>query len=387
VFNRLLRPSRASSFFLFGPRGTGKSTLLRSWFPEPDAYWVDLLDPDDEQRLSRRPAELGDRLARLAERSAIEWVVIDEVQKVPPLLELVHREIERGRFRFAMSGSSARKLKRGAANLLAGRAFTYELHPLTHRELASAFDLPSVLRFGSLPGLYRFERDEDRMEYLRAYATTYLREEIVAEQLVRKVTPFRAFLEVAAQSSGRILNLAAIGRDVGAEAVSVRSYFEILAGTLLGVLLPPFHLSVRKRQRRGPKFYFGDLGVRNALARTLTVPVLPGTYAFRNAFEHLVICEIVRLASYARKDWAFSYLQTQEGAEIDLVVDRPGERRACVEIKSSAVADPVEIARVSRLARDVPDSDAYLLSLDPKAQRIDEVTCLHWLEGIRALGL
>ncbi len=373
---------------MLGPRGTGKSTLLRERFPAESALWIDLLDTDEEARLSRRPMELADRLAATAAtRPEVRWVVIDEIQKAPPLLDVVHREIERGRFLFALTGSSARRLRRGGTNLLAGRAFTYHLFPFTHRELGKPSDLGELLRFGGLPRLLHLPAESDKIEFLRSYAVTYLREEIVADQVVRKVPPFRAFLEVAAQSSGKIVNFSAIARDVGSDPVTVKTYFEVLVDTLLGFFLEPFDTSVRRRQRQSPKFYFGDIGIRSALARTLDIPVVPRTYAYGDAFEHLVVCEIVRLASYARKDWVLSYLRTKDDAEIDLVIDRPGQPRACVEIKSTTVASPLDAGKLARLAADIPNSEAFLLSLDPVPQRIGPVTCLHWTEGVAALGL
>lgn len=256
--------------------------------------------------MSLQPAALRELIAATP---AVEWVVIDEIQKVPALLDVVHGCIEgplgkdRG-VRFAMTGSSARRLKRGAVNLLAGRAFVYLLFPLTARELGPAFDLLQCLRFGTLPATLAFAADADRAEFLRAYARTYLKEEVWSEQLIRRLDPFRRFLEVAAQCNGEILNLSNIARDVGVDHKTVGSYFEILEDTLLGFMLEPWHASIRKRQRQAPKFWWFDAGVARALAGTLTVDVVPRSGGFGRGFEHLVIAEIVRAGR--RRSWRSS---------------------------------------------------------------------------------
>jgi predicted AAA+ superfamily ATPase len=381
MFHRSLSPSDKRSFFLFGARGTGKSTLLKTLLPAAEAHTIDLLT--EEARFALDPKEL----IREAEAVRAQWIVIDEIQKVPELLDIVHALIERKRWKFALTGSSARKLMRGGANLLAGRAFTYSLFPLTHRELGDRFDLRSVLEHGSLPEVFHLTEQEDRHQYLRAYAQTYLKEEIQAEPVVRRLNPFRKFLEVSAQSNGKILNFTAIARDVGSDPKTVQEYFRILEDTLLGTLLEPYHASIRKRQRQNPKFYFFDPGVTRALARTLTQALLPQTYAFGNAFEHFVINEILRLNAYGNRDYAFSYLRTKDDAEIDLIVERPGLPTALIEIKSSAQIREHDVAPLARLHQDFRNAEAFCLSCDPIAKRIGAVHALPWEEGIRDLGL
>ncbi|MFQ5628705.1 MAG: ATP-binding protein, partial [bacterium] len=181
---------------------------------------------------------------------------------------------------FIMTGSSARKLKRGAANLLAGRAFVYHLFPLTAQELKGDFELRTALEFGSLPEVWNLKEKDLAIRYLEAFSRTYLKEEVWNEQIIRKLEPFSYFLEVAAQMNGKVLNFSKIARDIGVDTKTVQSYFQILEDTLLGFLVPPFHRSVRKRQLTNPKFYFFDAGVKRALERTLTVSLLPQTYAF-----------------------------------------------------------------------------------------------------------
>jgi predicted AAA+ superfamily ATPase len=386
MVERLINPLKTNSFFLFGARGTGKSTFLRNHFPQNETVlWIDLLSPEEEDRYARNPLELAANLD--AAPGKTKWVVLDEIQKVPKLLDVVHSRIESSKTRFAMTGSSARKLKREGTNLLAGRAFVYNLFPLTHRELGENFRLDSALMYGTLPGLLKFSTDEEKMSFLRAYALTYLKEEIWGEHIVRKLDPFRKFIEIAAQCNGEIINYANIARDVGADIKTVQSYFEILEDTLLGFTLEPFHQSVRKRQRQSPKFYLFDTGVRRALDRTLTIELKPGTYAYGKAFEHLVIAEAIRLNEYRQKDFRFSYLRTKDDAEIDLVVERPGTSTALVEIKSAQRVDDRDARSLERFASDIPKSEAFILSTDPKAKRIGKVKAFPWQQGLKEIGL
>jgi predicted AAA+ superfamily ATPase len=385
MFKRLLDITEQSSFFLFGPRGSGKTHLLKTHFARRPILYLDLLDPDTHQTLSLRPGQLLERLQALP--AATEWVVIDEVQKIPALLDVVHQQIEAGRFKFALTGSSARKLKHGGANLLAGRAFVRHLFPLAARELGGEFSLPAALRWGTLPRLFSLKGEEDKRDYLRSYTHTYLQQEITQEQVVRRLDPFRRFLSVAAQMSGQIVNFARIAREAGASVPTVQSYFQILEDTLIGFLLEPFHESVRKRQRENPKFYFFDTGVLRALGNTLSVGLAPRTHEFGIAFEHFVINEIQRLQSYRKKDYRLSYLRTKSGVEVDLIIERPGLKRALVEIKSTDRLAPEDTRSLRLLSPDIPDSESYCLSLDPAARVADGVRCLPWQRGLEELGL
>lgn len=385
MFNRLLRFSPNSSFFLFGARGTGKTYLLKQRFRPSESLYIDLLDPDEIDTYSLRPRTLVEQLAALPETT--EWIIIDEIQRVPKLLDLVHQQIESSRFKFALSGSSARKLKHGGANLLAGRAFVNHLFPLTSREIGEQFSLEQALAWGTLPRLFALENDEDRRDFLRTYAHIYLREEISQEQIVRKLEPFRRFLFVAAQMSGRIINFSKIAREVGASTPTVQTYFQILEDTLVGFLLEPFHESIRKRQSGNPKFYFFDTGVQRALENTLTVELKPQTYAYGLAFEHFVINEINRLQSYAKKDYRLSFLRTKDGVEIDLIIERPGLKRALIEIKSTERVNEEDVRSLQFLGKDISNSEAFCLSLDPTPKKIGDVLCLPWQQGLEEIGL
>ena len=385
MVKRHLHVTDERSFFLFGARGTGKSTFLRHHFAEQDILWIDLLLPQEEHRFALRPELLAEQIAARPSRS--DWVVIDEIQKVPKLLDVVHSQIESSGTRFALTGSSARKLKRGAVNLLAGRAFVYHLFPFTVAELGADFALDTALAFGTLPGLLDLREPADSAEFLRAYALTYLKEEVWGEQLVRNLDPFRAFLEVAAQCSGELINYTRIGRDVGVDTKTVQSYFQILEDTLVAYILEPYHRSVRKRQSQAPRFYFFDTGICRALSRTLNVPLNPGTYAYGRAFEHFVVTEVFRRNDYLRADFRLSHLRTKDGAELDLVIDRPGRATVLVEIKSSARVDSTDLRHLAAFARDIPNAKAFCISQELTARVVEGVRIVPWQQGLEEIGL
>ena len=374
MFKRLIKLPETHSFFLFGARGTGKTTLLRATFP--DALKIDLLDHLTEAHLMLNPHHLGALIAS----SASNYVVIDEIQKVPKLLDEVHRLIESpGNEKiFILTGSSARKLKAGGANLLAGRAFLRNLFPLTAQELGPRFHLPEALAWGTLPKIYSCSSDELKKDYLDSYAHLYLKEEVWGEQIIRNLPPFRKFLEVAAVSAGKILNHANVARDVGVDPKTVQSYYSILEDTLLGFHIDAFHSSVRKRLRQAPKFYFFDNGVTRALARMLTVEPKAGTNYFGDLFEQFVINEFLRCNNYGKRDYRFSYLQSASGVEIDLVIERPGRPLALVEIKSTENVREDHLTGLENFQKDFPDAELFLLSRDHNAKKFGRIWVWPW---------
>lgn len=381
MFHRLVRPIKTRSFFLFGARGTGKSTFLKNFFADnKNILWFDLLDPNLEEELSRNPKLLKEEVSAIKD---LEWVIIDEVQKLPKLLDLVHQLIESSNLKFALTGSSARKLKKGSANLLAGRAFVNNLFPLTHLELENKFELIHCLSWGSLPEIFHFESTKEKKEYLKSYSRTYLKEEIWAEHIIRKMDPFRKFLEIAAQSNSEIINFSNISKDVGVDTKTIQSYYQILEDTLLGFFLEPYHKSVRKQQRQSPKFYFFDLGVKRALANSLNQELAPSSFAFGKAFEHFLISEIHRLNDYYKKDFKLYYLMTKDQAEIDLIIEKPDDTSLLIEIKSTDKIDDRAIKTLNRFKDDIQNSEALVISNDPKTKNIDGVFCYHWQQGIK----
>lgn len=388
MVNRLLKLSKNHSFFIFGGRGTGKSTLLKSVFSDKNAIFFDLLDPDLEQEFSQYPSRLKEKLKKIkSDNPKIKWVVIDEVQKIPKLLEVVHSIIEEKHFHFALTGSSSRKLKRGQANLLAGRAFVFYLFPFSFRELSNRFNLIDYLSWGGLPKIFEYEEDADKKRFLVAYTQTYLKEEIVAEQLVRNLVPFRAFLEVAAQSNGKIISYSKIGRDINVEVPTVQNYFEILQDTLIGFLLNPHHESYRKRQRHNPKFYYFDPGVQRALSKRLDIPLKESTTEYGDLFESFIIQEIYRLIQYQEKQWELSYLRTKDDFEIDLIIELPGRKKIFIEIKSTDHIDVMDFSKLQLFVKNLKNVETYVFSQDKNEFIKDHIQFLHWENGIKKIGL
>jgi predicted AAA+ superfamily ATPase len=382
MIRRLLQPLKTDSFFLFGARGTGKSTYVEEQFLKgAEALRIDLLDADEEERFSRDPK----LIERIVAEQEPKWVFIDEVQKVPKLLDHVHRLIEKRKQKFVLSGSSSRKLKRQGANLLAGRAFLNRLFPFTTLELGDAWDLDRALQWGTLPKAWLTQEEEGRRAYLRSYVQTYLREEIRVEQLVRELEPFRGFLEVSAQMSGKIVNYSRMAREVGTTDKTIGGYFQILQDTHLGFYLPAFHRSTRKAQSQHPKFYWFDPGVKRQLDHTIDSRLIESTSAYGEAFEHWVILEILRRAEYAQKDWQFSYFRTKEENEIDLIISPSRNEEILVEIKSSKRIDEAEVRYLNKLSTEFRAKRIFYLSRDPAPQKIGHVRCLPWEAGVNAI--
>ncbi len=381
MFSRLRKLPNTHSFFLFGPRGVGKSSLLKARFHERNCLWLNLLESSIEERFARNPGDLYPIVKALS--SNISHVVIDEIQKVPKLLDEVHRLIEEKTDKvFVLTGSSARKLKHGGANLLAGRAFVYHLFTLSCFELKEQFDLDHALQWGTLPKIFSLTSNEEKGAFLRAYTDIYLKEEIWNEQVVRKLPPFRRFLEVASQCNGKIINYANIARDVGVDDKTIKEYFCILEDTMIGFFLEPFHNSFRKRLVEKPKFYFFDTGVVRSLARRLSIPLIAQTTAYGDAFEHFILLEFVRLASYFQPDYRFSFIRTAGDVEVDLVVERPGKKLLCIEIKSSELIRVEDISPFIKLTKDIENCEAVVLSKDRFMKQFDHVLCYPWKQGI-----
>lgn len=384
MIKRCCNLSKTHSFFLFGPRGCGKSTLLQEIFSPQDTILIDLLDIKLMDELLLDPGRF-ERIIEAPENQT-KRVVIDEIQKFPRLLDLVHLKIQKTKRQFVMTGSSSRKLKQAGANLLAGRAWVYRLFPFSAAELGERFNLKLALERGTLPESYLADDPMESREFLSAYVGTYLEKEIRLEQWVKNLEPFRRFLAVAAQMNGKPVNRSAIAREVGVNDVTVSNYFEILEDTHLGFHLNGYHKSIRKAQKQAPKFYFIDTGIKRALDRTLTVELLPQTYAWGDAFEHWVILEIIKTASYARLDWQFSYLRTKEDLEIDLIIDRPGMSPALVEIKSKQKIFHEDAKALELLGPEIDkNAEHYLLSMDSLQACFGKTQAMSWQNGLKRL--
>ena len=298
---------------------------------------------------------------------------------------MVHYEIEKNKYKFALSGSSSRKIKQGGANLLAGRAFVNHMYPLSYQELGSDFNLLEILRWGSLPSLYSLLSVLEKEEYLKSYVQTYLKEEIFQEQLVRKTVPFRKFLPLAAQTNGKIINHNKMAKNLGIDWSTLKTYYDILEDTYLGFSLPAFSKSLRKQQLKSSKFYLFDNGVSRTLNGEIKLPLV-SSQQIRPLFENFLINEIFKLNKYFGKDYRLSYLATQGGLEVDLILERPGLSTVLIEIKSSKNVDYDKLSHLKTLKKEFSEYEAIVLSQDSLAREKEGVTIYPWREGLGYLG-
>ena len=342
------------SFFLWGPRQTGKSTLLRARYP--GAHWIDLLDTDALVRFTQRPALLREEVAALP-RSRL--VVIDEIQKVPGLLDEVHSLIESRRQVFALCGSSARRVRRSQANLLGGRAVRYELFGLVSAELGSRFDLVRMLNHGYLPPHYLADSPA---AVIHAYVQDYLKEEILAEGLTRNLPVFSSFLNAAALSDTGTLNYATIARECGISGHTARAYFDILVDTLLARIVPAYARRPKRRMIHAPRLYFADVAVVNTLGKRGRLE--PGSELFGKAFENWVCHELSAYAHYSARFHELSYWRLTTGVEVDFIVD---DMAYALEAKASRAVTADHLKGLRELVRDHPKvKRRVVVSLDPR---------------------
>lgn len=349
MYTRSISPPPGKSFFLFGPRGTGKTSWLRRRFP--DAVYLDLLESEVYTALLASPQRL-DGMVPPGHRG---WVVVDEVQKVPALLDEIHRLIERRHLRFAITGSSARKLKRANVNLLAGRALTLRMHPLTSEEIGADFDLGRSLRSGRLPAAYV---EPHPQAFLKSYVQTYLREEVQQEGLTRNLAAFSRFLEAASFSQGSPLNVSAVARECHVDRKVVEDYFSIVEDLLIAVRLPVFRRRAKRKIVAHPKFYFFDAGVYRAIrpGGPLDTPEeIDGA-----ALETLVLQELRAANDYHELGYDLSYWRTHGGVEVDFVLY--GERGMwAIEVKRAARVGDADLAGLAAFRADYPMAHALLL--------------------------
>ncbi|MGZ3748348.1 MAG: ATP-binding protein [Pseudobdellovibrionaceae bacterium] len=385
MVNRLFKPLKSRSFFIFGARGVGKSTWLRAQFNDQQAYFINLLDPEIYESFLLEPQRLNELLRQKELKN--KTIVIDEIQRVPALLNTIHNEISQNKRVFVLTGSSARKLKQKGVNLLAGRASVYHMYPLMMTELSDDFVLNRCLERGLLPEAYFAASEEEYQEYLKAYVYTYIEKEIQQEQWVRKLEPFRKFLQIAAQMNSKIINKSKIGQQVGVESSTIEAYFEILEDTLLGFRLPGYETSIRKQVRLAPKFYFIDTGMVRAIEKTLSVPMIEHTAYYGSLFETFIVMEIKKNIEYHRLEWSLSYLCTKEGKEIDLVIQCPQNRLILVEIKSSSRVHEKDGDSLVSLGGDLDKklkqrSRKILISQDKMSRVINEVEFLYYKKAM-----
>lgn len=359
------------SIFLWGARQTGKTTLLVQLYPL--AKYYDLLMANEFERLLRDPSLLSQELAYLKEG---DLVIIDEVQKVPQLLDEVHSLIQRKKLRFILSGSSPRKLKRSGANLLGGRALKKILFPLVSAEIPD-FDLIKAVNNGMIPRHYMVNNPWERF---RAYIGVYLNEEIREEALSRNLKTFSRFLEVAAISNGEMIVYKNIAQDCGIDYRTVKDYFEILVDTLTGYFIQGFTSTLKRRAIQAPKFYFFDVGIVNYLLNKRNL--LPGSESFGHSFEHFILQELMAFLGYTQSSEKLTYWRTSTGYEVDAII---GEGRIAIEIKSTDEVKSRHLKGLKAFLEDFPQAKAIVVSLDKYPRIMNGVEIIPAVYFLKAL--
>lgn len=359
------------SMFLFGARQTGKSTILRTQFP--NSIYIDLLDTSVKARFKRRPSLLYETLCDKPQNTLI---IIDEIQEVPELLNEIHRLISEKELLFILCGSSARKLKRKGYNTLGGRAYPLYLYPFVSAEIPD-FNLNHAISYGMLPPHYLAKNPSRK---LSAYIDVYLKEEIKEEALVRNLSAFQRFLEVAALTDGEIVNYNNIAQDCGISSNTVISYFDILEDTLIGYRIPAFAKVLKRRLVQAPRFYYFDVGIVNHLLHRKEL--IRGTVEYGHAFEHLVIQELRAWLAYSESSEQLSYWRTYTGLEVDAVI---GNARVAIEIKSVEEVLPRHIKGLKAFAEDYQESRTIIVSMDTFSRRIGNIECVYVLDFFRLL--
>lgn len=355
-----LQEIREDSMFLWGPRQTGKSTLLKQLFP--DAPYYDLLKSEVYALYKVKPSRLRDECIMMEEG---EIVIIDEVQKIPELLDEVHWLMVNRGIHFILCGSSARKLKRSGANLLGGRAIRKTLHPLVSAEIPD-FDIDKAVNVGMLPRHYLASSPAKRIQ---AYVGDYLQQEVIAEALVRNLDSFTRFMEVAAISDGEMVNYTKIASECGVSSKTVKEYFVILQETLLGYMLPAYTKTVKRRVQVAPKFYYFDVGITNYLLHR--DPLRRGTAEYGHAFEHLIVQEVMAYMDYSESMKGLSFWHTQNNAyEVDLVI---GNAEVALEIKSSDNITTSHLKGLKAFGEEHPDCKLIVVSLEERPRMMNGV--------------
>lgn len=352
------------SFFLFGPRATGKTFLIKQTFDQ-EACVINLLRTDVFMRLRSQPHQLSEMISASGNPA---YVIIDEVQKVPELLNEVHRLIEEQQITFLLTGSSARKLKQQGVNLLAGRAWEAKLFPLTYSEM-NEFNLDHFLRYGSLPPVYL---SDDPEEELDAYVNTYLKEEIQAEAAVRKLSAFTRFIQFAALTSGEMLNFSSISNETGVPVSTVREYYGILEDTFLGFMVKGWTKTKKRKPISTAKFYLFDIGVRNTLAQYKHIE--PQTDLYGTSFEHFIALELRAYLSYRRLKLDLSYWRSVHGSEVDFIV---GDKIA-IEVKTTRNVHNKHTKTLRQLQEEKICSQYYLISHDKIDRISDDIHIIYW---------
>jgi predicted AAA+ superfamily ATPase len=366
---------KGQSAFLWGPRKTGKSTYLKHRFPKSLVF--DFLKSDLFFDFSRNPSLLREQLLAKKQSELQHPIILDEVQKVPAILDEVHWLIENRGLSFILCGSSARKLKRGKANLLGGRAWRYEMFPLVSAELGEV-DLLRALNHGMIPAHYL---QENYRRALKSYVQDYLMEEVFSEGLTRNIPAFSRFFEAMAYSHGELTNYSNIARECGVDSKTVREYYQILVDTLMGRMILPF----KKRQSRAviskaPKFYLFDVGVAGALSKRQLIE--EKGEQFGKAFEHFILMELVAHSSLTELDYEINYWRTKSGLEVDFVL---GGGEVAIEVKGTSRVDAVDLRPLRVFVEEYRPRRAYVVC-NERAERLHgDIRIIPWKKFLQAL--
>lgn len=364
VRKQILEGAAGESLFIWGARQTGKSTLLKNLFP--DALWFDLLQSDVFERFQKSPVQFRETILATASGTV---VVVDEIQKIPALLDEIHWLMVNHSVRFVLSGSSPRKIIRSGANLLGGRALRYELYPLIYVEIPN-FDLLRGLNNGLLPRHYLSEHPK---KMLSAYIGNYLRDEIIAEAKIRNIGAFTKFLEAAAFSNGEMVNYTNIASDCGVSAITIKEYFQILEDTLIGRFVPSFQKKPKRRVILAPKFYYFDIGIANYLLKRGTIEM--GSEAFGSAFEHFIYHELYAHSNYSEGNYTISYWRTTSQIEVDFIL---GDHEVAIEVKGTDNVQLRHLKGLKSFSEEYEVKKLLVVSNDPFERVVGNVTVLPW---------
>jgi predicted AAA+ superfamily ATPase len=383
MYNRILKIPPHLPIILMGPRQTGKSTFLRNFLKNQKVFYVDLLVNEIYRRYEKDPDQLKDEILFKLKNEKITHVVIDEVQKVPDILNVIHALIEKKlSIQIILTGSSARKLKKVKANFLGGRAILLKMFPFTYGEIENDFQLDSFLQFGSICGIFDglSEDKETKILKLKSYYETYVKDEVLSEGLIRQLPPFHRFLDLTAHLATEIVSFANIAREAHVAENTIKNYYQILEETYLGFFLPAYDVALKRSLSLHPKFYFFDNGLNNCMAERLRDPLSPEIKG--KLFEQWIINEVRMYLSYHNKEGTLYFWRTQGGHEVDLIYSKGHKLKLAIEIKFKKNLERKDFSGLNKIKEDYPKLECILIYNGPNSYEDENnnVVVLPWKE-------